>query len=253
MIRSVIRLTMLLLLLLISSAHAQKWVNISTPWSLVERNPAVDMIDDTIDSFVYGTERGFLYFMERDILTGRIKTTRQREVWAPVKEIRVADCTGNTRPNLVVTTRRGDLFVINLDNMKDIWRLQEGKYQDISTFTVANVDEDPKPEIIMIADGHLVIMTGDEEIEEFSSSEEYTATMIRVADVDADGHDEIVLNTGHVLDAQFRQLEWEFEGDFGQQFDILDIDGDGKLEIVCTLPGVGLQIIDADERRIKWE
>ena len=234
-------------------AAAQDWVNQSYPWAFVEHHDTAEMIDDTLDSFVYGTQRGFLYFIERDRATGRLQTKRQREVWAPVKEVRVADATGDRRNELIVSTRRGDLFVINLDTLEDIWRTPENYFQSLESFTVAEVDGDGKPEIVLIADGRLVIMSGDKESEEFRSAEEYKARRVLVADVDADGQPEIVLDSGQVLDARFRQLKWEFERPFGEVMDIFDIDGDGKLEIVGLDPLGDIQVIDGDERRVKFE
>jgi hypothetical protein len=234
-------------------AGAQKWVNQSYPWSFVEHHPAAEMIDDTTDSFVFGTDRGILYFMERDRATGRLKAARQREVFAAVREVRAADVTGDSNPELIVTTRKGDLFVIALGNLEDIWRTAEGYFQNINSFTVADVDADGKAEIVLLADDRLVIMSGDQESEEFRSSEEYLAQQVRVADVDNDGKDEIVLNTGIVLDAQFRQLEWQFPGGFGPEMDIFDIDGDGNLEIVGLDPEGDIQIVEADAQRVKFQ
>ncbi|MCB9513518.1 MAG: VCBS repeat-containing protein [Candidatus Latescibacteria bacterium] len=242
-----------LLLLVASPAAAQNWVNQSYPWAFVEHQPTAEMIDDTVDSFVYGTARGFLYFLERDRATGRLQTKRQREVWAPVKEVRVADATGDRRNNLIVTTRQGDLFVIDLDTLDDVWRTPEGYFQSIASFTVADVDADGKPEIVLLADEKLVIMSGEKESEEYRSVDSFNAKQIRVADVDGDGQDEIVMDSGQVLDARFRQLEWEFERPFGQPMDIFDIDGDGKLEIVGTDPAGNLQIIEGDQRTVKFE
>jgi len=246
-------LAALLLILLAMPAAAQRWVNQSYPWALVEHHPMVEMIDDTTDKFVYGTARGFLYVLERDRQTGRLATKTQREVWAPVKGIRVAEATGDKRNDLIVITRNGDLFVINLDTMEDVWRTAEGYFSTIADFSVANVEGDDNPEIILLADDRLVVFAGASESELYRSTEQYTASQIRVADVDADGQLEIVLDTGQVLDARFRQLEWEYETPFGTPLDILDLDGDGKLEIIGRTQAGDLLIIDGDERRAKYE
>ena len=116
------------LLALAAGASAQRWVNISYPWSFVEHHPAAEMLDDTKDSFVYGTERGNLIVMERDRMTGRLIVSRQREVWAPVKHVRLAETTADAHNELVVTTRRGDLFVIRAGNLEDVWRTPEGYF-----------------------------------------------------------------------------------------------------------------------------
>jgi hypothetical protein len=241
------------LILLALPASAQRWVNQSYPWAFVEHHPMVEMIDDTTDKFVYGTDRGFIYLVERDRATGRLQTKAQREVWAPVKAIKVAEATGDKRNDLIVTTRRGDLFVINTDNLEDVWRLAEGYFTTIADFTVADVEGDTVPEIILLADDRLVVFAGNTETELYRSSEEFKASAVKVADVDADGQLEIVLDTGRVLDARFRQLEWEFETPFGTPMDILDLDGDGKLEIVGRTSMGDLLIIEGDERTAKFE
>jgi len=241
------------LILLALPAAAQRWVNISYPWAFVEHHPAAEMIDDTKDSFAYGTERGNLIIMERDRMTGKLHVTKQREVWAPVTEVRMAETTGDAKNELIVTTRKGDLFVMEAGNLKDVWRTPEGYFSSISCFTVADTDADGQPDIVLIADNKLVIMEGNSETEKFRGTEDYKSTDIAVADVDGDGQDEIVLNTGQVLDAKFRQLEWEQEGGFGDLIDLFDIDGDGKVEIVGTGPSGEVQIVDGDERRVKWD
>jgi hypothetical protein len=245
--------TAIFLILLVLPATAQRWVNISYPWAFVEHHPAAEMLDDTKDSFVYGTERGNLIVMERDRMTGRLEASKQREVWAPVKQIRLAETTGDSRNELLVTTRRGDLFVIEAGNLEDVWRTPEGYFQTISCFTVGDTDGDGQAEIILIADDKLVIMAGNTEAEKYRSPLDYNATDIAIADVDGDGQDEIVLNTGQVLDAKFRQLEWEHTDSFGDVIDLFDIDGDGIIEIVGTGPSGEVLIIDGDERLVKWE
>ena len=241
-----------LLALIALPAAAQRWVNISYPWSFVEHHKAAEMLDDTKDSFIYGTERGNLIVMERDRMSGRLQVSKQREVWAPVKEIHLAEATGDTRNELVVSTRRGDLFVLESNNLTDIWRTPEGYFTNINCFTVGDTDGDGQPEIVLIADDKLVIMAGGEETELYRSSEDFTATDIAMADVDGDEQDEIVLNTGEIIDAKFRQIEWVHDDPFGEVFDLFDIDGDGIVEIV----GVGLSgevlILDGDEQRVKW-
>ncbi len=242
-----------ILILIALPASAQRWVNQSYPWAFVEHHPMVEMLDDTTDKFVYGTARGFIYLIERDRATGRLQTKLQREVWAPVKTIRVAEATGDKRNDIIVTTRRGDLFVINPENLDDVWRLAEGYFSTIADFTVADVEGDATPEIILLADDRLVIFAGNSETELYRSSEEFTASSIKVADVDADGQLEIVLDTGQVLDARFRQLEWEFETPFGTPMDLLDLDGDGKLEIIGRTTAGDLLIVEGDTRTAKFE
>jgi hypothetical protein len=118
----------------------------------------------------------------------------------------------------------------------------------VSCFTVANVDEDQAAEIILLADRRIVYVDGENFTRQFTSISEYDATMIRCGDVDGDGRQEIVLNTGQVLDSLSGEIEWE-DQQFFSRIELLDIDGDGMPEILTENEvGGPLKVFDADYR-----
>lgn len=199
---------------------------------------------------VYGSYRGTLHLIESR--NGSLVTAQSRDLWSPVVEMLAVDLDGDGQDEVVGYTQNSRLFILRGTDLEDVWNTIEGRFQSITSLTVADVDEDGQPEIVLIADGLLRVYSALVETEEWKSSEEYSATRILVGDVDGDGTDEIVLNTGLVLGAVFRDVEWTYEPGFGTKMDLFDIDSDGILEIV-SIGGDGLvRVFDVDERRLKW-
>ncbi len=200
---------------------------------------------------VYGSYRGTLHLIENR--NGRLVTAKSRDLWSPVVEMLAVDLDGDDQDEVVGFTQNSRLFILRGHDLQDVWNTIEGRFDDIKALTVADVDDDGQLEIVLIADKLLRIYSALREIEEWKSSEEYSATRIVVGDVDGDGADEIVLNTGVVLGAVFRDVEWTYEPGFGTRMDLFDIDSDGILEIVA-LGGDGLvRVFDVDERRLKFD
>jgi hypothetical protein len=199
---------------------------------------------------VYGSYRGTLHLIENH--NGTLVTAQSRDLWSPVIEMLAVDLDGDEQDEVVGYTQNSRLFILRGNDLEDVWNTVEGRFESITSLTVADVDEDGQPEIVLIADRLLRVYSALREIEEWKSSEEYSATRILVGDVDGDGADEIVLNTGFVLGAVFRDVEWTYEPGFGTKMDLFDIDSDGILEIV-SMGGDGLvRVFDVDERRLKW-
>jgi hypothetical protein len=69
--------------------------------------------------------------------------------------------------------------------------------------------------------------------------------------VDGDQTPEIVLNSGVVLGAVFRDVKWEYPEGFGTEMDLFDIDGDGILEIVAQGPDGLIRVFDAEQHQLK--
>ena len=62
---------------------------------------------------------------------------------------------------------------------------------------------------------------------------------------------EIILNDGYIYDARYRDLEWQSSQSFGQRMGLLDVDGDGILEVIGEFGDRFLRIFDIDLRRMK--
>ncbi|MGD9546950.1 MAG: hypothetical protein AB7V45_05280 [Candidatus Krumholzibacteriia bacterium] len=149
---------------------------------------------------------------------------------------------------LICNTGTGKIYVWSLEDYNQLWESLTGEYQQIACFTTANLDEDPAREIVMIADGRLVQIDGATFTKDFTSIDEYSATMIRCGDVDGDGRVEVVLNTGQVIDPISGNLEWE-DQNFFSRIELLDIDGDGMPEVITENEvGGPVKVFDVDRR-----
>lgn len=166
------------------------------------------------------------------------------------EEVIVADLTGDGLDDaLLCRTAGARVYVWNLDGFTEAWESLSGEYSSISCFTVANVDEDPQAEIVMVADNRLVYVDTATFSKQFTSITEYTATMVRCGDVDADGAAEVVLNTGKVIDARTGEVEWEDETFFGK-IELTDLDGNGTVDVLTEAPAGGpLKVFDVGGRR----
>ncbi len=165
------------------------------------------------------------------------------------EEILVVDLAGDgLDDSLLCRTGNGMVYAWSLEEYRPLWETLTGEYKEISCFTAANLDDDPATEIVMIADGRLVQVDGVNFTKDNTSIDEYTATQIRCGDVDGDGRNEVVLNTGKVLDPISGNVEWEDEN-FFSRIELLDIDGDGMPEILTENENGGLlKVFDVDRR-----
>ncbi len=166
------------------------------------------------------------------------------------EEVVVADLTGDGLDDaLLCRTAGARIYAWKLEDFSELWESLSGEYTAISCFTVGNVDEDPAAEIVMVADNHLVYIDSASFSKQFTSITEYTATMVRCGDVDADGTAEIVLNTGKVVDARSGEVEWEDETFFGR-IELVDLDGNGTVDVLTEAPvGGPLKVFDVGGRR----
>ncbi len=166
------------------------------------------------------------------------------------EEVLVADLSGDGLDDaLLCRTSNARVYAWALDGFAPLWESLSGEYTAISCFTAANVDEDPAAEIVMIADGKLVYVDGSSFTKQFTSIAEYAATEIRCGDVDGDGRADVVLNSGKVIDARSGDVKWEDEAFFGR-IELLDLDGNGVVEVLTENPGGGpLKVFDIGGRR----
>jgi len=166
------------------------------------------------------------------------------------EEVIVADLSGDGLDDaLLCRTNAARIYVWTLDEFAPLWESLSGEYANLQCFTTANVDEDPGAEIVLVADNRLVFVDGATFTKQFTSINEYTATRVRCGDVDGDGRAEVVLNTGKVIDAGSGDIEWEDEPFFGR-IELLDVDGNGVLEVLTENPdGGALKVFDIGGRR----
>ena len=164
-------------------------------------------------------------------------------------EVIASDMDGDGLDDAILTrTSNGKIYVWSMDRYTLLWESLPGDYRDVACFTTANVDEDPAIEIVLLGDNLIHYVDGVTFNKEFTSINNYEASMMRCGDVDGDNRQEIVLNSGQVVDSVSGEIEWEDEPFFGK-IELFDIDGDGMPEILTENPGGGpIKVFDADYR-----
>jgi hypothetical protein len=226
-------------------------MNLTTLPDLAARTPTMEFILGNPSFFVYGTARGFVYLYE--FRGDRVKRLAKTNLWKGIKEIDLVDLHGDGTPEVLVLTKEAMLYALTLDRLKIIWNTEEGYFEGISTFTVADMGDNGENEIIILADNHLFVFDLGSGYERWKSLVEHEATDIMAGDVDGDGMKELVLSDGTVLDSRLYEEEWIYEESFGHHIDLFDIDGDGVLEVI-SLDGAGdLSIVDVDDRARQWQ
>jgi len=189
---------------------------------------------------VHGEPGMFLILAERFGTVLVIKQTPRgsERVWKSnqlsgvPEEVITADLDGDGLEDaFICRTNTGKIYVWDMEDYTQIWESLPQDYRVISCMTTANIDEDRENEIVMVADNRIVYINGLNFTKDFSSVNEYSATMVRCGDVDGDGRVEVVLNSGQVIDSVSEAIEWE-EQTFFRHIELLDIDGDGVPEVL---------------------
>jgi len=178
------------------------------------------------------------------------------EIWSSkqlngiAREVLAPDLDRDGKDELLAWTTSAMIYVWSSHDLNLLYETLPHDFTQITCLTVANVDDDPQLEIIVNADKHIYYLDGKTFNREWTSLQEYDGTRIAVGDVDGDRVPELVLNTGQVIDSRTGDLKW---GDvvFGSRIELLDIDGDGILEVLTESDGLPLKIYDVDHRQEK--
>jgi len=180
------------------------------------------------------------------------------EVWVSeflegaIGGIAVTDINDDGLDEIVAYSESGRLVFFDTADYGVLWSNPPNEYEQLTAMLVHNIDDDAQDELVLCADGRLVVYDGRDQFEEWRSDQNnIEATDILVADVDGDGADEIVLNDGFVFDARFLDMEWQSPESFGERLGALDIDNDDIPEIIGEFGGRYLRIFDIDLRRMK--
>jgi len=167
----------------------------------------------------FGTVMVFKYTPQ-----GGERVWKSNQLGGVPEELLVADTDGDGLDDaLICRTTTAQIYVWSLEDYRLLWESLSGEFEAITCFTTANLDDDPATEIAMIANGKVIYVDGVNFTRDFTSLNDYQATMIRCGDVDGDGSVEIVLNSGKVIDSRSGDVEWE-EEPFMERIELLDID-----------------------------
>ncbi len=204
--------------------------------------------DEPGQIMVYGDRYGYLR-ANQVTGDGSVEIWRSRTLDGEVWEVMVEDLDGDGRVEILCRTQGGRLYVFD-DTFNPKWENLREDYQEISAMAIANMDDDPAYELVILGDGHIDYIDGKDFTRQFRSTQTYSASEIAVGNVDSDANLEIVLNTGLVLDGTRLEPKWSTD-DFGTIIELLDIDGDGIQEILGYDDNGKMKIYEADQQQEK--
>ncbi len=212
----------------------------------------------------------------------RLKDERLSEEWvsdplrSAIMQIFVEDIDGDKKLEIVAYTEVGDITIYKADDYKVVWSLEQDEYESISAMLVENVDDDPQLELVFSASkladaenfqpgpsGNQEELDRERKIArlfifdclnlfvEWESELGLFAERMVVGDLDADGNLEVALNTGFVVDLNYRTVEWIYPEGFGLEIGYADVDADGIPELIGefqspTPPRRFLRFFDVD-------
>ena len=195
----------------------------------------------------------------------RLKKEGFREEWvsdplrSAIAQVFVEDIDRDGKLEIMAYTEVGDIAIYKADDYKVVWQIERDEYDGISSMLVENVDEDPQLELVFsaskvvdvenfqtlgagtreqqerareIAASRLFIFDCLNLFVEWESELGLFAQRMVTGDLDADGNLELALNTGFVVDLNYRSVEWSFPEGFGLEIGYADIDGDGIPELI---------------------
>jgi hypothetical protein len=154
--------------------------------------------------------------------------------------------------DMLVATMAGRLLIYRMDDYSNTWENIEDNWNSIEAIDVANIDRDPQVEFIVLAEGTLMFIDSADKSRQWISRRKYQATELLVANVDKDEQQEIILNTGIVIDSRFFQVDLEWDKPFGDRITTFDLNSDGIPEIIGEFSDYSLRIFDVYTQREVW-
>ncbi|MDP2982809.1 MAG: hypothetical protein Q8O92_05720 [Candidatus Latescibacter sp.] len=213
------------------------------------------IIDDQYNlvGMVYGEERGFIRVLSTDNQGNFTETWKSPPLNSPVRGIFVENLDRVGEVEIIAYTADGNIFIYGYDTHDLKYRTPEGTYPGIKCMAIANLDNTPELEMLFITSvGKMVQFDPKTKFEQWRSSDTYLATDMIIGNVDNDKEVEIILNTGEVLNKQFKTVKWKSDVKFGERLYLIDMDSDGILELVTEYEEQYIRIFDIDQRREKW-
>ncbi|MDD3642439.1 MAG: hypothetical protein PHQ19_03140 [Candidatus Krumholzibacteria bacterium] len=200
---------------------------------------------------IYADVYGKVY-LKRATDRGWVREWEVTNLGAKVKKFFILDVEQDGVLDLVIATVAGRILIYRLDDYSNTWENIEDDFTSIEAIDVANIDSDPQVEFIFIADGTMYIVDSIDKRRQWISQRKFTATELIVANVDKDEQQEIILNTGIVIDAKFYQIDLEWDKPFGERLSVFDLNSDGIPEIIGEFSDYSLRIFDVYAQREVW-
>jgi hypothetical protein len=170
---------------------------------------------------------------------------------SPIVHLSVADVDGDGKTEILVATAGGRIHAYSTkDYQLTFENLQRIYFRAITCLTYTNLDDDPALEVAIVADGQLMVFDGATRFLEWSIPD-VSGSMILAANVDEDPQMEFVVNSGLIIDTNYRNIEERAvtTGGLGERIVLLDLTGDGYPEVIGENAGFQLKVYDLEHRR----
>ena len=202
------------------------------------------------DYVAFGDVRGYVHVLRKKG-SGFVHAWNTFSLGSPVKEILADDIDSDGFVDLVVITSAGRMFVFETNSRQLVWENSGNDFKSVSTLVIEQLDRDVAKELILFADSRLMVMDGEKLLREYQSADTFDAAEYMViGDVDNDDENEIVLDSGFVINARTLNIEWQTDY-FGSKLALGDLDGDKVTELFCESTGGALRVYDLDSRQEK--
>jgi hypothetical protein len=181
---------------------------------------------------------------------GSARLFKSRTLAGAVDEVLIGDLDGDGLDESIVARTPAQVYIFKIEGFQLVFESLTNDYKVIHSFTIANVDEDAAAEIVLNADQKIHYIDGVTHSRDWTSLQNFEATRILAGDVDGDGRQDLVLNTGQILDSASGAVKWDDEV-FGSRLELLDFDGDGIMEVLTESDGSPMKVYDIDYRSEK--
>jgi len=169
-----------------------------------------------------------------------------------IRKFFLTDIDGDGISEIIVATFNGRILVYSSDDYTNLWENLEDNFTQIAAMEIEDIDADPQPEFIVLADGHIYVFDALNKSRDWVSDLEFEATEMIIENVDKDEQFEIILNTGKVIDTKFLNIEYSWDQPFGERIMVFDMNNDGYPEIIGEFSDYSLRIFDVYSQREVW-
>lgn len=177
---------------------------------------------------------------------------RLANLGAKVRKVFHRDLEGDGVPEIIVATLDGRILIYDTIEYQNTWENLNDRFDGIATMEIENIDNDPQPEFIILANARLFVYDGLTKNREYISDREYLAEEIIIDNVDKDDQMEIILNTGIVIDSKFFTIDLEWNKRFGDRIMTFDMNNDGIPEVIGEMADYSLKVFDIYAGREVW-
>lgn len=164
----------------------------------------------------------------------------------------VADLYGDGKQKLAMSSINGRLLIYDLATYQLEWENLQQRFTRIDYVTVANLDNDPQLEVIILADDMMFIFDSYNRAIQWNSTTKVFGKYAVVGNIDDDPQLEIVINNGVVFDGRFYSIQFQTDQPFGDKIALTDMTGDGYADVVGEFPDRTIRIFDVWRGREVW-